>query len=399
MATAGKKGSGPFLVTMMGTFPPVKGISRTYCVPLARALSRRIAVDVVSFSHIYPERLYPGGTRETGPEVRIDDPARLRVRAPLAWFNPLGWIRTALRFPGQLLHVHWWTYFLAPVAITLMLGAKLRRRPVVMTVHNVLAHETHALDRLLAQLAFALPDAFIVHTDENRRQLAESFGIALRRIEVVPFGALTDYDDAPVTREDARRELGLAAGGRVVLFFGHIRDYKGLDVLLRAFRRVADEIPDARLVVAGTCWTGRARYEALIDTLGIRARVQLDIGYVPTEKVKVYFRAADLVALPYRHFEAQSGPGNIALAFGAAVVVTRTGGLPDLVRDGRAVVAPDDDTALARVIADCLGDPGRLARMADDSRALAKEFSWDAIAEKTVALYQRLLSRKKPAHD
>ncbi len=381
-------------ITLMGTFPPIKGISRTYCVPLAEALSRRVAVDFVSFSRIYPERLYPNGTREPGAEYRASDPARLRVRTPLAWYNPFGWLWTALRFPGELLHVNWWTYFLAPVEIALMIGARLRRRPVVMTVHNVLGHETNALDRLLARAAFALPDAFIVHTEANRRRLVETFGIAPRRVEVVPFGALTGYDDAPLPREDARRELGLQLSDRVVLFFGHIRDYKGLDVLLRAFRRVAGEIPDARLIVAGTCWAGRERYDRLIAELGIAPRLRLDIGYVPTERVKVYFRAADLVALPYRHFEAQSGPGNIALAFGSPVVVTRTGGLPDLVRDERAVVAPDDDAALARVIADCLGDPDRLARMADDSRALAREYSWDAIAERTVRIYERLLSRR-----
>ena len=384
-------------VTMLGTFPPIKGISRTYCVPLALALSRRVAVDFLSFSHIYPECLYPGGTKEPGDTLAVPAPG-LSVRRPLAWFNPFGWAWTGLRFPGDVLHVNWWTCALAPVELGVMLGAKLRRKPVVMTVHNVLGHETGFIDRVLTRLAFRLPDRFIVHTEENRRQIETIFGIARERIEVVPFGALEIYDDAPVSREDARRELGIAPEDRAILFFGNIRDYKGLDVLLRAMPAVLERVPKARLLIAGTCWKDWDRYRRIIDELGLAERLRLDIGYVPTPKVKVYFRAADVLALPYLHFEAQSGPGNIALAFGTPIVATRTGGLPSLVRDEHAIVPPGDAGALARALADCLGDPGRLASMSADSAALAKEFSWDSIAEKTAGIYDDLVARKKAKH-
>ena len=396
-------------VTMLGTFPPIKGISE-YCIQLAGALAgrachgegcakgapcrSRVDVDFVSFSHIYPEALYPGGTKELNDPLAIPMAPRLRVRRPLQWFNPPGWAWTALRFPGQVLHVNWWTYFLAPVELSLLFGAKLRRIPVVMTVHNVLGHETNVLDRTLTRLAFSLCDRFIVHTEENRRQLETIFAIAPERIAVVPYGPLRFYDDAPLTRAEARAALGLADAERVVLCFGYIRDYKGLDVLLRAMPALLERVPDARLVVAGTCWKGEAgwrRYQAIIDELRLGERVTLRIGYVPSSRVKAYFRAADVCALPYRHFEAQSGPGNIALAFGTPMVVARTGGLPALVRDERAVVPPGDPDALARALADCLSDPARLARMSDDSRSLAAEYSWDRIAEKTIAVYEKLL--------
>ncbi len=381
-------------VTMLGTFPPIKGISE-YCIQLAGALARRVDVDFVSFSHIYPEALYPGGTKELNDPLAISTEPRLAVRRPLQWFNPFGWAWTGLRFPGDVLHVNWWTWFLSPVEISMMLGAKLRRRPVVMTVHNVLGHETGLLDRILTRVAFKFPNRFIVHTEENRRQLDAYFKIPRERIAVVPYGPLTFYDDVPVTRAEARAKLGIAEGEKVALSFGFIRDYKGLDVLLRAFRRVADELPDARLVVAGTCWKGESgwrKYQYLIDELKLGERVTLKIGYVPSSTVKVYFRAADLLALPYLHFEAQSGPGNIALAFGTPIVATRTGGLPSLVRDERAIVPPGDVEALARALAECLKDPARLARMSEDSRALAGEYSWDRISERTVALYRELVA-------
>jgi len=232
-----------------------------------------------------------------------------------------------------------------------------------------------------------------VHTEQNRRQLADVFGIRPERAAVVPFGALEIYDDAPMSRAAARTELGLAADEKVLLHFGYIRDYKGLDVLLRALPAICGRVARARLVVAGTPWGGDdgwAKYQRLIDKTGLADRVLLHLGYVPPAKVKVFFRAADLVVLPYRHFEAQSGPGNIALAFGAPLLVTRTGGLPALVRDPGAVVPPDDPDALARAAADILNDPRKLEELSADSKALAREYSWSAIAERTVALYREL---------
>ena len=400
-------------VTMVGTFPPIKGISE-YCVQLAGALARSVEVDFVGFSHIYPERLYPGGTTEhddtlgekgvpdfigVGPKgaahKRVLTPfSPLTARTPLAWYNPFGWLLTGLTVPGDVLHVNWWTYFLAPVVLTLLSAAKLRPRPVMMTVHNVLGHESNPIDRLLTRLVFCFADHFIVHTRENRRQLIEVFGVPARRIAVVPYGPLDFYNDAHVSRGDARRRLDLADDERVLLHFGYIRDYKGLDVLLRALPQVADAVPNVKLVVAGTCWKGRSgwrKYQDIIDELDLAGRVKPDIGYVPSSMVKTYFSAADLVVLPYLHFEAQSGPGNIALAFGTPMVVTATGGLPDLVRDADAVVPPGDADALARAIVTCLGDDDKLARMSDDSAALAKVFSWSTIAERTVELYRELV--------
>jgi glycosyltransferase involved in cell wall biosynthesis len=378
-------------ITMLGTFPPIKGISE-YCVPLACALGRLIDVDFVSFSHIYPEALYPGGTKELSDTLPIPSAPGLVVRRVLDWFNPLGWLWTGLTAPGSLLHVQWWTYFLSPVALSLLGTAKLRGTPVVMTVHNVLGHETNVADRALTRLAFSFPDRFIVHTEENRRQLVDLFGVPAGRISVIPYGALEFYADEEVSREEARRKLELPDASRVLLYFGTIRDYKGLEVLLRALPRVADSVQDVTLVVAGTCWRGWERYQQIIDELALARHVRLHIGYIPSSMIKVYFRSADLVVLPYLHFEAQSGPGNIALAFGVPLVVTRTGGLPKLVRDSGAVVPPGDADALARAVVACLSDAGRLSRMSADSTALAREYSWPRIAERTVQLYNELLA-------
>jgi len=377
-------------ITMVGTLPPVKGISKNYCLPLAEAVSRLIDVDFLSFRRIYPERLYPGGTREGEPHV-FDAACRVRPRHRLDWFNPAGWAWSGLTMRGRLLHVHWWTYYLAPVELTLLACAKLRGMRVVLTVHNVLGHETNRIDHALTRLACAFADRFIVHTEINRRRLKEVFGIRPERVRVIPHGALTSYDDAPLTREEARTQLGIPPDAEIALFFGNIRPYKGLDALLRALKLVVAARPNAKLIVAGTCWTDWGVYDRLIDELEIRPWLDLRVGYVPTEQVKVLFRASDVCVLPYAHFESQSGPGNVALAFGTPLVVTRTGGLPALVRQPEAIAEPEDDRSLADAIVRCLADPSLRERMSADADALKDEFSWTRIAERTVTLYEELL--------
>ena len=376
-------------MTMVGTFPPIKGISE-YCVMLASTVGRLIDVDFVSFSHIYPEGLYPGGTKESGDGIAAPAEAHVTVRRPLDWYWPFGWAWTGLTAPGSVLHVQWWTYFLAPVEIAILAGAKLRGTPVVITVHNVLGHETNAADRALSRAAFSFADRLIVHTEENRRQLSEILGVRGGRVEVIPYGPLEVHADEEISREEARRRLGLQSTGRVALFFGTIREYKGLDVLLRALRTVADATPNVTLVIAGTCWSGWEKYRRIIEELRLERHVRLRLGYVPSSMVKAYFRAADVVVLPYAHFEGQSGVGSIALAFGTPMVVTRTGGLASLVRDEGAVVPPGDEASLARALVACLSDDERLERMSADSSAIGRKISWDRIAERTVRLYREL---------
>lgn len=377
-------------ITMVGSLPPIKGVS-DYCIQQTEALSPYVDIDFINFRHIYPERLYPGGTTERDDTFRARNCRGLRVREMLNWFNPCGWLWAGLSTRGRLFHIHWWTFYLAPVFIAMLAAVKARRIPVVMTVHNVLAHESGRLDWLLTRTAFQFVDRFIVHTRENRRQMQRFFNVPLRRTTVIPHGIYTFYDDGEISREAAREELGIQPDERVMLAFGNIRPYKGLDVLLEALVEVRREVENVRLIIAGACWEDWSTYQRIIDERGLADAVTLNSGYVSSSKIKVYFRAADILALPYHHFEAQSGPGNIALAFGTPMVVTRTGGLPDLVRDPEAVVPPGDVDALSNALAACLGDPHRLERMRKDSAALKEDYSWSRIAERTVALYEEVL--------
>jgi glycosyltransferase involved in cell wall biosynthesis len=164
-----------------------------------------------------------------------------------------------------------------------------------------------------------------------------------------------------------------------VLFFGLVRAYKGLDVLLRAVARARQHLP-LTLVVAGEFYQDRAPYDALVGELGLQDAVRIVDRYIPNEEVEPYFRAADVVVLPYTS-ATQSGIAQIALSFERPVIVTRVGGLPEAVRDGETglVVPPGDPAALAAALLELLR-PDRAAAMAPHLKGEAERFSWDAMA-------------------
>jgi glycosyltransferase involved in cell wall biosynthesis len=176
-----------------------------------------------------------------------------------------------------------------------------------------------------------------------------------------------------------------------VLLFGAIRPYKGVDTAIEAFANVVEDVPEAVLLIAGKAWQRWEPYQLMIQRLAIDGAVKTHIDYIPSGDVHKYFEAADLVILPYEQFDSQSGVGSTAVSFRKPLIVSSVGGLPDLVSEQRWVVPPRNPAALSRVITDCLTDPALLSRMAADSEKVAAGLSWTGIAEKTIALYDKLI--------
>jgi len=379
-------------VTMLGTLPPLKG-NAYYCWGMATALAGRIPVEFYSFRKLYPEKVYPGGTRDRDPLFRVEGVPGLEVHRTLTYYNPLTWLACGWRAAGEVVHAQWWSKPVAPVWLTALSILRCRRRPVLLTVHNVTFHEKRSFDRGIARAVFSLADAFCVHCPDNREELARFMGIGPEKIHVIPMPVHDMYRDAPVSKEDARVELGLPPDALVLLLFGNLRPYKGEEVCLRAVAALPESLRHRILVVvAGQQWGDTDYFTRLIAGLGLEAQVKRFLNYIPMSRVKYYFEAADLVVLPYTHFSAQSGVGTIGLAFGKPLLVTRVGGLPALVRRPEAIAEPDDIHSLAERLAHVLTEPGLLAQMADDSRRVAAERTWDAAAERTLEIYRSLLS-------
>lgn len=380
-------------VSVIGSLPPVKGIS-AYTAQLVAALAeaRSAEVDVIGFSSIYPRFAYPGGEPN---EAAAQTPAfdGVCVRNMLSWYNPISWLRGGFAIKADVVHAQWWSYALAPVYVTVLGLARLRGKRVVLTVHNVEPHEGGIMKRALNRAVFRFGQAFIVHSEQNRQTLQRMLGGDASRISVLPHGVL-DTPRTGMSRAAARMRLGVPGDAKMLLYFGHIRPYKGVDVLLRAFADVVRAEPAAMLVIAGKPWGDWTRYGRLIDELGIAGSVRLHLDFVPTPEIESYFVATDAVVLPYTHFDAQTGVGTRALPFGRPLIVSDTGGLPELVIDRAMVVPPGDPAALARVIARVLGDAALRERLSADSLVVAKTLGWARIAAQTIAVYNALLGRE-----
>lgn len=383
-----------FTVSILGTLPPIRALS-SYCFELANAISEKYRVEFISFKKIYPSFLYPGGKPDddhTYPAIRG---AQIKVRAHLTWYNPLSWFIEGLTAKGDLLHAQWWSAPLFPIYLIVCACFKFKKKPVIFTVHNVLSHENSALYFKMSQVLFKFGDYFIVHSNINKQQMNKFYHIPYDQISVIPHGSLDFHIKNGVDKEKLRIKMGLKPENKVVLLFGAIRPYKGLDTAIKAFADVINNVPDARLLIAGRLWEDWAPYEQLIRKLGLEDYIITHLDYIPSGDVYKFFEVSDLCILPYHHFDSQSGAGSVAISFRKPMIVSNVGGLPDLVKKSRWVVPPGNSSALAHAVTKCLKDPNVIEQMKTDAEIILNQFSWSGIAVKTEKIYQQLMNHNR----
>lgn len=275
-----------------------------------------------------------------------------------------------------------WQWLALPPVDRLLLGPRPGGKPRVLTVHHPLPLGRSALRRQRRlQSAF---DAVITHTEEGARRIRTELGIEPGRVHTIPHGPLDYLTRLPVERP-LPAELATVTGP-VILFFGLLREYKGVDTLLEAFAQVDRE---AELWIAGM---PRMPIEPLLE-LAARApgTVRFLPRFIPDPEIPALLRRADILALPYREIE-QSGVLHMGLAFGKPMVLSDVGGFTEVGARGAArLVGPGDVNALARELSSLVSDPGQRAGLAAAAeRAVQGEFGWDAIAARTLQLYADL---------
>jgi glycosyltransferase involved in cell wall biosynthesis len=318
----------------------------------AEVLARRgHDVHLVSFSRQYPELLFPGRT-----QFEPDDEAPALVRnAPrvLDSINPVSWFRTGFHIrdiaPDAVLFQYWMPFF-APAYGVVARG--LQRHygiPSFALVHNALPHERHLFDATLSRYFLNICAGHVVMSDAVATDV-RSLCDAPVRLEQIEHPVYERFGD-PLPQREARARLGLSAESPVLLFFGFVREYKGLHVLLNALPQIREQLPDVRLVIAGEAYGDPERYQSIIREHGLNGIVDWHDGYVPSDDVPAYFSAADLVVQPYVT-ATQSGVAQIAFHFETPMVVTDVGGLAEVVPDGDAgyVVPPESPEDLAAAV-------------------------------------------------
>ncbi len=353
---------------------------------LCAALARRgTDVELVTSPFAYGASPPPDGYRvkDLFYNHSLGPPAsRLRLATKLAQHVPdmLALRRYAAR--AQLVHFQW----LAVQPIDRFL---LPRRPLVLTAHDLLPREPRPLQVRGQRRLYDAMDAVITHSEYGRRRLVEELGVSAGKVRVIHHGAFEFLANA--ADEALPRELSEPAGP-VVLFFGLLRPYKGVEVLLEAWRSVAA----AAELTAPELWiVGRPRMA--IDSLQARspAGVRWVPRFVTQPELVACFRRADVVVLPYLRTERLDFSGVLAtaMAFGRATVVSEVGGFAELAEAGAAaLVPPGDADALGAELRLLLGDPAQLERLAEGARVAAQgPYSWDRAADLTIALYRDLV--------
>jgi len=364
-------------ISMLGTVPPIKGVS-PYTVGLLTELAKNCEIDFYGFKSIYPEFLYPGGTRANTQQPQIQN---VHIRNILTWYNPFSWIAAALLIKTRILHVQWWSWLLAPVYLTVLAIARLRRKKIIMTVHNIKPHEKSSFKNFLNQSVLRLGHEYIVHSESNRHLLVQTTRTQ-KKIHVIGLG-VTKIESPGLGKETLRQKFSFCPEDKILMFFGNIRDYKGLDILLHALAKIEDS--RIKLIIAGQPWMDFTSYHKLINQFNLKQRVKLFLDFIPDSTVAELFELSHLVVLPYKQLESGSAVASVALAFEKPLVVTDVAALSELVNDKNTIARPNNAEDLKEKILYALEN---LDRLQLDSREKARQFSWPEIAEKTLRVYQ-----------
>lgn len=308
----------------------------------------------------------------------------------------LAMVSSAIGQGEKIVHLHVFQG-VAPELVQIVL-AKLSWRKLVLTVHDVESlGQPAGIGRGMIGRIYGLADAVIAHNETSKQELVERLGLDRSRITVIPHGNyLEAVRDVP-SKNVAKSTLGVESAKRVILFFGQIKEVKGLDLLIEALPEVVRQVPEAMVVIAGRPWKDEfAKYDALIDKMGVRDRCLLHVRYVPDDQVAQYYSAADVVVLPYRRIY-QSGVILQAMSYGRAVVVSDLNGMREMVVDGENgyLFSQGSKDALARALIRALREDRERAEIG--ARALEyvrQRHDWSQIGTKTAGLYQTLLPPK-----
>ena len=371
--------SKPKSVVIVGSAYPLRGGLANYNERIARAYQEQGAeVKIFTFSLQYPNFLFPGKTQfSDGPA-----PDGLDIEVCLNSVNPLSWInlgRKIKKLAPDLLIIKFWIPFMGPSLGTVARIAKRNKKTKVITIiDNIIPHEKRPGDRLLANYFVGAVDGFITMSESVLDDL-KTFDQKKPKI----FTPHPVYDNfgQPSDKMSARTTLSLDVNQKYILFFGFIRDYKGLDLLLRAMadQRIRDL--GVKLIVAGEFYTDSKPYFEIIDEYKLNDQLILATDFIPDNKVGDYFNAADMVVQPYKD-ATQSGVTQIAYHFEKPMLVTNVGGLPEIVPHMKTGYVVDvDPLKIADGIIDFYQN-NREQEMIENCRQEKKKYSWETMLEK-----------------
>ena len=363
-------------IVLVGPFPPFRGGISDLNAALADHLSKRHEIHAINFTTQYPKVLFPGKTQfKKGDSAQEVDSIRC-----LSSINPFSWRKTAYKIidiDPDLVLFRFWLPFFAPAFSGVAKKIRKYSDATIMAIcDNIIPHEERLLDTRLTKRFFGFIDSFIVLSKKVENELLSFIPEAKYKYSPHPIYSIFNNT---LSKEQAKAELKLATK-KVLLFFGLIREYKGLDILINAMEKIKTELEDYTLLIVGECYENENKYTELIKKAGITDNVKCHYSFIPDNEVGKYFSAADVVVLPYKT-ASQSGIVQIAYHFDTPVIVSNDGGLPEIVDEGKTgyCVEPNSN-AFAKAIK-AFYENDNISEMNSNISEYKSQFSWDAMVK------------------
>lgn len=365
-------------IIIVGTAFPYRGGLAAYNERLAREYVKQgNTVEIITFKLQYPSFLFPGNTQYSTELA----PKDLKISRSINAINPINWIRVGRKIkeksPDKVIFCYWMA-FMAPCFGTIARYARSPKTKMVAMIHNMIPHEPTILDRLFPRYFVKAMDGFVAMTESVVADI-NHFDHDNKPKAVSPHPIYDHYGD-PLSKKDAAQKLGLSVEKNYILFFGFIRQYKGLDLLIEAFADERLRKFPVRLIVAGEFYENPQPYLEQIIKLKLEGHVELRTGFIPDSEVRNYFSIADLVAQPYRT-ATQSGVSQIAYHFNTPMLVTNVGGLAETIPDGKVGYVVNVDTVqIADAIVDFFSN-NRSEKMIENIAVEKQKFLWSCMTD------------------
>ena len=365
-------------ILIVGPAWPYRGGIADFDERIAREyIKKGDEVEIFTFTLQYPSFLFPGKTQYS-PDPRPED---LDIKRKVNSINPFNWIKVGRELKkknADLLIIKFWLPLMAPCFGTIARIVKGNgKTKVVSILDNIIPHEHRPGDKILSKYFVSSIDAFIAMSKsvyDDLKSLNDKKPCLLS-----PHPIYDNFGTA-VSREEAIGSLGLDPSAKYMLFFGFIRDYKGLDILLKAIADERIKNSDIKLIVAGEFYNNSEKYFELEKQLGLEGKIIWRTDFIADEHVKNYFCASDIIVQPYKT-ATQSGVTQIAYHFEKPMLVTNVGGLPEIVPNGKVGYSVEPE---AKVIADAINDfyaNERYSEFVENIKEEKKKYSWDRMLE------------------
>jgi glycosyltransferase involved in cell wall biosynthesis len=363
-------------VVIMGPAHPLRGGLATFNQRLARQFKEEgHECSIVSFSLQYPSFLFPGTTQYSSEPA----PADLTIHTLVNSVNPLNWLtvgRKLKKWKPDLIVVRYWLPFMGPALGTILRQVKKNKHTrIICIADNVTPHEKRAGDNAFTKYFIKVPDAFVTMSE---KVLADLRKYTSKPAQLVQHPLYDNFGE-PVPKSEARNFLGLEMKDKIILFFGFIREYKGLDLLLKAMADERLEKEHIKLLVAGEFYEAEKPYQELIAQNRLQDRVILRTNFIPDSEVKYYLCSGDCVVQPYKH-ATQSGVTPLAYHFEKPMIVTNVGGLPSLVPNEKVglVCEPNPEAIASSILRFYqLGEQYFIPHL----RSEKQKYSWSKLTE------------------